>query len=142
MKNSWLHPTSNRTVSCVVYDVLCSIYFSQSHWKIKCFWMILFKTKLRCCSFDNYFKKLKILGKSVFIKVMHFMMVQYQDSRKKSTNTQIIVFPIKVFSKWCTFLHLRVTGFILICIIQCWGLYFMELQIPFMDMSLISSSFQ
>lgn len=126
---------------CVVYDVLCSIYFSQSHWKIKCFWMILFKTKLRCCSFDNSFKKLKILGKSFFIKVMHFMMVQYQDSRKKSTNTQIIVFPIKVFSKLCTFLHLRVTGFIL-CIIQCWGPYFMELQIPFMDMSLISSSFQ
>lgn len=126
---------------CVVYDVLCSIYFSQSHWKIKCFWMILFKTKLRCCSFENSFKKLKILGKSVFIKVMHFMMVQYQDSRKKSTNTQIIVFPIKVFSKLCTFLHPRVTGFIL-CIIQCWGPYFMELQIPFMDMSLISSSFQ
>lgn len=92
--------------------------------------MILFKTKLRCCSVNNNFKKLKMLGKTVFIKVMHFMMVQYQDSRKKSTSMQIIVFPIKVFSKWCTFLHLRVTGFIL-CIIHCWGPYFMELQIPF-----------
>lgn len=69
--------------------------------------MILFKTKLRCCSVNNNFKKLKMLGKTVFIKVMHFMMVQYQDSRKKSTSTQIIVFPIKVFSKWCTFLHHR-----------------------------------